>query len=104
INAGFSRLPIAANLHDALQRLRDSHHQRVLWIDAICINQDNTAEKNTQIGNMPVIFANSIHVIVWLGDEDNTIKGKSVLDALKRLNQYWHQNHLAGPFTRQGWR
>jgi hypothetical protein len=104
INAGFNRLPLTANLHDALQRLRNPHLQRILWIDAICINQDNAAEKSKQIGKMPVIFANAIHVIVWLGDEDSTTNGKSVVDALKRLKRYWYQTHEAGPFTIQGWR
>src|SRR4051812_35646315 len=38
-------LPVVANLYVALLHLRDRFTDRVLWIDAICINQGDLDEK-----------------------------------------------------------
>lgn len=42
-------LKITTNLHVALQYLRQPDVARVLWIDAICIDQENISEKNHQV-------------------------------------------------------
>lgn len=45
---------VTANLHAALMRLRDHSLQRILWVDAICINQGSDEEKgdrNKPAGN-----------------------------------------------------
>ena len=39
----------------------------MLWIDAICINQDDLKEKSEQVLGMKEIFASASLVIVWLG-------------------------------------
>lgn len=48
-DAGAHRLSIHKNLFLALRRLRDTHHDRLLWTDFLCINQDDTIEKNEQV-------------------------------------------------------
>jgi hypothetical protein len=40
-----------------------------LWIDAICINQKDTAERNEQVKQMGKIYKFAERVIVWLGPE-----------------------------------
>ncbi|KAL8303409.1 hypothetical protein RB594_008411 [Gaeumannomyces avenae] len=60
-------LLITANLHEALSYLRDRVLERVIWIDAICINQENNDEKRQQVQSMAKIYANASRVIVWLG-------------------------------------
>ncbi|KAL8325257.1 hypothetical protein RB597_008493 [Gaeumannomyces tritici] len=60
-------LLITANLHEALSYLRDRVLERVIWIDAICINQENNDEKKEQVQSMAKIYANASCVIVWLG-------------------------------------
>jgi len=62
-------MTIRQNLWDALQHLRYQHEQRVLWIDAICIDQHNIAERNHQVGQMRSIYSRAEEVIVWLGVE-----------------------------------
>ena len=63
---------VKPNLHAALQRL-ESHFRsagilRVLiWIDAICINQDNADEKAKQIQGMHNIFSEAEEVLIVLG-------------------------------------
>ncbi|EJT68861.1 hypothetical protein GGTG_13570 [Gaeumannomyces tritici R3-111a-1] len=60
--------PVRANLHHALSHLRDCFVERVLWIDAICINQDGNEEKGQQVQSMAKIYAKASRVIMWLVD------------------------------------
>lgn len=62
-----SSLRIADNLFVALQHLRHSDDSRVLWIDAICIDQDNKVERSAEVIEMGSIYRNASQVIVWLG-------------------------------------
>lgn len=83
--------PVSASdeLHAALQRLRDeptadSHGPdegdaetprrmghgslaRSLWVDAVCINQNDAVEKGQQVKLMHDIYAKAANVLVWLG-------------------------------------
>ncbi|KAK3947016.1 ankyrin repeat-containing domain protein [Pseudoneurospora amorphoporcata] len=62
-------LPVGENLHAALLHLRDQSIERTIWIDAICINQDDEEEKGHQVQSMAKIYAKASRVIVWLGKE-----------------------------------
>lgn len=59
-------LHITENLHAALRRLRDSSLERIIWADAICINQEDAEEKGCQVQLMAEIYARASRVIVWL--------------------------------------
>lgn len=64
-------IEVTQNCLHALKRLSgDTHRQTWIWIDAICIDQKTTAEKNEQIPLMGEIYKNAYGVIVWLGKED----------------------------------
>jgi hypothetical protein len=66
-------LPVTENLHKALSRLRHRSIERILWVDAVCINQENKQEKEQQIQFMAKIYAQANRVVVWLGEEaDNS--------------------------------
>ena len=67
-------LPITQNLHDALKRMRQSSSSILLWVDAICINQTDVAERNRQVGLMRRIFNHASQVTAWLGEEDTDTK------------------------------
>ena len=60
-------LLITRNLWEALTELRDCMFTRLFWIDAVCINQKDEAEKEHQIRFMVAIYAKASRVIVWLG-------------------------------------
>lgn len=64
-----ANFPVRENLHSALKQLRYADRPRMLWIDAICINQDDNEEKNSQVSHMSRIYAGADNVCVWLGDE-----------------------------------
>src|SRR5438045_170121 len=55
------------NLVAALRRLRRRTASRTLWIDAICINQADNAEKSRQVALMRHIYQNAVRVVIWLG-------------------------------------
>lgn len=57
------------NLEAALRNLRYRDRPRVLWIDAICINQNDVMERNAQVQQMDLIYEKSQRVVVWLGPE-----------------------------------
>jgi hypothetical protein len=61
-------LPVTVNLHAALSRLRDRSFERIIWVDAVCINQKNEQEKEQQIQYMAKIYAQANRVVVWLGE------------------------------------
>lgn len=62
---------VTDSLYDALMYLRLSNRPRWLWADALCINQDDVAEKNIQIPMMNSIYRNAENVIVWIGEHAN---------------------------------
>ena len=66
-------LLITANCFAALRALRKTDEPLTLWIDSICIDQSNTAEKSTQVAIMGQIYQFSRSVIVWLGEWDDAL-------------------------------
>ncbi len=67
IQCSGTNIQITANLEDALRQLRYANRPRVLWVDAICINQGDKAERSRQVRIMQSIYANATQVMVWLG-------------------------------------
>jgi hypothetical protein len=61
---------ITENLHSALQNLRKHDKMLVLWVDAICIDQSNIPERNSQVSNIPQVYTEAASVLVWLGTDD----------------------------------
>ncbi|KAF2175471.1 HET-domain-containing protein, partial [Zopfia rhizophila CBS 207.26] len=61
-------LPVTANLHKALSRLRNRSIERIIWIDAVCINQKDEREKEQQIQCMAKIYGQANRVVIWLGE------------------------------------
>ena len=64
------RMKVEPNLYLALRRLRRPSEPRLLWIDALCINQDDTEEKSHQILLMSSIYTSAKKTVVWLGEQD----------------------------------
>ena len=60
---------VTENLEAALQQLRLSDAPRRLWVDALCINQEDSKEKSHQIQKMRHIYRRASGVLVWLGNE-----------------------------------
>ncbi|KAF2122051.1 heterokaryon incompatibility protein-domain-containing protein [Lophiotrema nucula] len=60
---------VAENLFSALQNLRLPSKILTIWIDAVCIDQDDDIERNSQVSQMHNIFASADMVHAWLGPE-----------------------------------
>ncbi|KAH6718579.1 heterokaryon incompatibility protein-domain-containing protein [Leptodontidium sp. MPI-SDFR-AT-0119] len=56
------------NLVAALKEIRKSSHLSLIWIDAICINQASTDEKNQQVPLMQDIYRGAQTTLLWLGE------------------------------------
>jgi hypothetical protein len=59
---------VTSNCHSALHHLRAIHGAFAIWIDAICINQQDNLEKAHQIGLMGNIYSDAETTYVWLGE------------------------------------
>ncbi|KAH6664929.1 heterokaryon incompatibility protein-domain-containing protein, partial [Halenospora varia] len=58
---------VTPNLWSALSHLRHRDEEKILWVDALCINQDNLDERNHQVRQMGEIYSRASMVIIWLG-------------------------------------
>lgn len=100
-------LKVTRNLRDALQILRlrtDSEGYRdygldpydiktakkckYLWIDAVCINQEDIFERNCQVSLMGQIYSSCELVTIWLGPADESTA--DAFSALRKLGMLFH--------------
>ncbi|KAF4635257.1 hypothetical protein G7Y89_g2840 [Cudoniella acicularis] len=72
---GKDELQVTTNLYAALSHLRNFFFQRIIWVDAICIDQGNSKERQQQILLMAKIYSQAICVLVWLGEETEDTDG-----------------------------
>ena len=75
ITIGGQILNVTANLYLALLHLRDQSLERILWIDAICIDQNNLEERSQQVQVMALIYSKARCVLVWLGETADDVEG-----------------------------
>ncbi len=56
IEVSGKEMAVTKNLFQALQHLRLDGQDRILWVDAICIDQNNLKERGHQVGQMTYIY------------------------------------------------
>jgi hypothetical protein len=61
------KLLVTRNCKAALRQLL-GREANMLWIDAMCVNQEDVDERNSQVFFMGSIFRDAQHVLVWLGE------------------------------------
>lgn len=77
---------VRENLWQALYHLRLPDTELCLWIDAICINQDDILERNQQVSRMGTIYGMAKEVLVWLGPEEDD--SKVALDFIEKTMSF----------------
>jgi hypothetical protein len=79
---------VSTNLEKALRSLRRNAKRR-LWVDALCINQNDDDERSSQVRIMADIYRDAKRVLVWLGES-----GRDYEKAIK-----WMKKNLHPGFT-----
>jgi len=98
---------VTTNLEEGLRALRYRRKSRTLWVDAICINQQNVAEKNFQVPLMSSIYREAVRVVAWMGPSNPAIAlAVSYAEAyvVKRFTAttfYWLKLKFASKFSRR---
>lgn len=72
-------LAVTRNCFAAIKRLRKLG-SLVVWIDAVCINQENNLERGHQVKNMPDIYRAAAKVLVYLGEAED--HGEEAMETL----------------------
>lgn len=87
---------VTKNLHAALQSIRSQtpDGKSRLWVDAVCINQKDVAERSSQVALMQFIYSQAKHTIVWFGPGNELSKRAvqlilEMLDTLKPKDNPW---------------
>lgn len=81
-----SYLNITWNCARALCSIRKSTADRAIWVDSICVNQDDPEERSHQVDLMNKIYAMAFTVLVYLGRKSSEIDSSSSL-AMELLSQ-----------------
>lgn len=61
------RCPVTKSLNEALQYMQSRCKKMRIWVDAVCINQNDISEKNAQVQNMSAIFGRAFRTRAWIG-------------------------------------
>jgi hypothetical protein len=106
------------NLWEALNQLQSTFEEMTIWIDAICIDQNNIHERNEQVYKMKKIYERADQVIVWLGSagdqSDRAFKlllalygqrnsADNIIEMFKDINMPRYLAALAKVFWRPYW-
>jgi hypothetical protein len=88
---------VGQNLFDGLINIRLSDKSRTIWVDALCINQENDAEKSEQVQHMYMIYRAATRVIVWLGieadDSDFVMRAMAFVGSQKNRRAIMRRDH-----------
>jgi hypothetical protein len=74
------KIAITENCESLLRTLRRRGRNRAIWVDAVCIDQLNTMERNHQVKLMATIYSNASQVVAYLGPYNRTDKVITYLD------------------------
>lgn len=82
---------VRQNLHDFLHHARTSYPGEFLWIDAMCINQQDTEERNHQVRQMDRIYRSAHVVVSWLGSGDEDLEAWLPHDTSASITEISHE-------------
>jgi hypothetical protein len=85
-----THMTVSPNLYSFLMMLKSNQewdYATWLWIDQLCINQEDHQERNHQVGLMAQLYSSAEQVIVWLGsaDEEFNRYGRSLATTMSQL-------------------
>lgn len=92
-------LVLTHNLYNGIQSARKRGHSEsnLFWIDQICINQDDLAEKSSQVELMKDIYTQAAYVLVWLGYDTETAEAGRAFRFAERIAKCIEDEGLLSP-------
>jgi hypothetical protein len=89
--ANEGKLGVGAGLAKALIAFRLADQTRRIWVDALCINQNDVAERQSQVRLMGAVYGQAEHVLCWLGpfsdEKDGEFRARLAIRFLRRFNE-----------------
>ncbi|CAN9448820.1 unnamed protein product [Alternaria alternata] len=82
---------ITRNLYEGLKRIRVCDKPIRIWIDAVCINQQDDVERSVQVAMMADIYARAEKVLVWLGNGTEENEDLVTLGLFERIKKRTEQ-------------
>jgi hypothetical protein len=89
-----NKLIIHESLEIALRHPQKERNTLTLWVDVICINQEDTDEKNRQVQQMTDIYLNATQVVIWLSPAAD--ESDEVIGYLTLIGREYHEHGLTG--------
>ena len=86
---------VTSNLFSALRELKRRGHY-IVWVDMLCINQQDDNEKLQQIAQMHNIYSLAQAVVVWIGETDE--KFESLLRYIQQVTEFRSQHGTGSSF------
>lgn len=86
---------VTRNCKLALRRVRSSSRTVVIWVDAICIDQNNDSERGHQVKLMPLIYSRAQRVLVYIGE--STSHSRHVFRKLETDFLVWQEDVAIAP-------
>lgn len=77
VMCGTQSIPISRNLSEALRYIRYSDRSRMIWVDALCINQTDDKERGHQVTLMSKVYSTAKRVIIWLSGRTTQTRNKA---------------------------
>ena len=84
---------ITSALYDILTHLRHEDRSVLLWVDQICIDQDNASDKEAQIQLMGKIYSRAWNTVIWLEMESDK-GGFKTLEGMYEVLRYRRDSRL----------
>ena len=111
IDCSGGMLLVTPNCEAALRHLRLTNRERVLWIDAICIDQASASEKGVQVPLMGDVYAHAARVLIWLGPGsdgtsrlcENITRARRLTDFFEIARRSWWRFIVLLPLIRWFW-
>ncbi|KAF1964447.1 HET-domain-containing protein [Bimuria novae-zelandiae CBS 107.79] len=88
---------VSRSLHCAIRRLQLPDRKRLLWIDQICINQQDMEEKTKQVQLMSDIYTRCSRCIAWVGEVKESVSPAEVDCAIQLLQYMATASQAADP-------
>ncbi|KAF1984049.1 HET-domain-containing protein, partial [Aulographum hederae CBS 113979] len=88
------RILVGKNVEALLRRFRLKDNTRLLWIDALCINQEDHSEKSEQVAMMDVIYQGASRVLIYLGEADEQCNNANSDSIMMHFGHRWSSEHF----------